>query len=98
MSSRVRTGRSVRGLCLPPAMCRAERREVEHVLSDVLGVFDGPLAGTYYSLKSLQPDTTQRLIDVCTLSLKAPKYFRINHGDQRVSQFEIIINVLVSSS
>ena len=30
-SCRIRTGRSVRGFCLPPAMCRAERRQVEKV-------------------------------------------------------------------
>ena len=30
-SCRIRTGRSVRGFCLPPAMCRAERRVVEKV-------------------------------------------------------------------
>ncbi len=30
-SCRIRTGRSVRGFCLPPAMCRAERRSVEKV-------------------------------------------------------------------
>lgn len=31
LSSRVRTGRSIRGLSLPPACTRAERREVEKV-------------------------------------------------------------------
>ena len=32
------------------------------------------------------------------LTLKAPKSFCINHGDQRVFQFEIIIHVILSSS
>ena len=31
LSSRVRTGRSIRGFSLPPACTRAERREVERV-------------------------------------------------------------------
>ena len=31
LSSRVRTGRSIRGYSLPPACTRAERREVERV-------------------------------------------------------------------
>lgn len=31
LSSRVRTGRSIRGLSLPPGCTRAERREVEKV-------------------------------------------------------------------
>ncbi|NXX73210.1 KCRU kinase, partial [Spizella passerina] len=34
LSSRVRTGRSIRGLSLPPACTRAERREVEKVAVD----------------------------------------------------------------
>ena len=34
LSSRVRTGRSIRGLSLPPACTRAERREVEKVSND----------------------------------------------------------------
>merc|ERR1712198_718025 len=36
-SRRIRCGRSVRGLCLPPAMSRAERAVVENVVSDALG-------------------------------------------------------------
>lgn len=31
LSSRVRTGRSIRGLCLPPHCSRAERRKVEEI-------------------------------------------------------------------
>ena len=34
---------------------------------------------------------------IITLTFTALKYFCINHGNQRVFQFEIIINVLVSS-
>ena len=37
----------------------------------------------------------KRTDDATSLTLKALKYFRINHGDQRVF-FKIIINVLVS--
>lgn len=43
LSSRVRTGRSIRGFSLPPHCSRAERREVEKVVSDAL---DG-LVGKY---------------------------------------------------
>jgi len=43
LSSRVRTGRSIRGLRLPPCNDRAERREVERVLVNALATFDGPL-------------------------------------------------------
>jgi creatine kinase len=63
-SCRVRTGRSVRGLCLPPVMCRAERREVERVLEEALGRLGGELTGHYYSLKKLTDAQKQQLIDV----------------------------------
>jgi creatine kinase len=36
LSSRVRTGRSIRGFSLPPHCTRAERREVEGIVSDAL--------------------------------------------------------------
>jgi creatine kinase len=62
-SCRVRTGRSVRGLCLPPTMCRAERREVERVLQESLGKLDGELTGKYFSLKKLSDKEKQQLID-----------------------------------
>ena len=41
LSSRVRTGRSIRGLCLPPYCSRAERREVEKISTEVLAGLDG---------------------------------------------------------
>ena len=63
-SSRVRTGRSLRGLSLPPAMCRSERRQVEHVISEALTGMTGEFAGQYYPLKALTPAQTQQLIDV----------------------------------
>ena len=55
-SCRIRTGRSIRGLCLPPAISRAERREVEKVLSEALAGLDGELAGKYYPLIKMTPD------------------------------------------
>ncbi len=64
VSTRVRTGRSIRGLCLPPAACRAERREVERVLAGALGGLAGDFKGKYYSLKSLTEHEQQQLIDV----------------------------------
>ena len=63
-SSRVRTGRSLRGLSLPPAMCRSERREVEKVISEALRGMRGEYAGEYYPLRALTPEQTQKLIDV----------------------------------
>lgn len=45
LSCRVRTGRSIRGICLPPHCTRAERRQVEKIVSNVLDTFDGEFEG-----------------------------------------------------
>uniref|UniRef100_UPI00358FD500 creatine kinase U-type, mitochondrial-like n=1 Tax=Myxine glutinosa TaxID=7769 RepID=UPI00358FD500 len=63
LSSRVRTGRSVRELSLPPACSRGERREVQRVVSEALAGLSGDLAGRYYSLKGMSEADQQRLID-----------------------------------
>lgn len=64
LSSRVRTGRSIRGLSLPPACTRAERREVEKVVVDALAGLKDDLAGRYYSLAQMTEKEQQQLIDV----------------------------------
>lgn len=64
LSSRVRTGRSIRGLSLPPACSRAERREVERVVVTALAGLKGDLAGRYYSLGDMTEKEQQQLIDV----------------------------------
>ncbi|XP_032870950.1 creatine kinase U-type, mitochondrial-like isoform X1 [Amblyraja radiata] len=63
LSSRVRTGRSIRGLSMPPACTRAERREVERVTVDALAGLKGDLAGRYYSLSNMTGKEQQQLID-----------------------------------
>lgn len=63
LSSRVRTGRSIRGLSLPPACSRAERREVERVCVQALAGLSGDLAGKYYSLAEMTDKEQQQLID-----------------------------------
>ncbi|XP_033951801.1 creatine kinase, mitochondrial 2a (sarcomeric) isoform X1 [Pseudochaenichthys georgianus] len=63
LSSRVRTGRSIRGLSLPPACSRAERREVERVVVMALAGLKGDLAGRYYGLQDLTDKEQQQLID-----------------------------------
>jgi len=62
-SCRIRTGRSVRGLCLPPAMSRAERRLVEKVVSEALNGLGGDLAGKYYPLTTMSKEDQTRLIE-----------------------------------
>lgn len=64
LSSRVRTGRSIRGLSLPPACSRAERREVERVAVTALAGLKDDLAGRYYSLGDMTDKEQQQLIDV----------------------------------
>ncbi|XP_056314475.1 creatine kinase S-type, mitochondrial [Danio aesculapii] len=63
LSSRVRTGRSIRGLSLPPACSRAERREVERVTVQALSGLKDDLAGKYYSLTEMTEQEQQQLID-----------------------------------
>jgi creatine kinase len=64
LSSRVRTGRSIRGLSLPPACSRSERREVERVVVTALAGLKGELAGRYYGLGDMSDKEQQQLIDV----------------------------------
>ncbi len=63
-SCRIRTGRSVRGLCLPPSISRAERREVEKVLQQALAGLQGDLAGRYYPLGDMTQQEEKQLIEV----------------------------------
>ena len=61
-SCRVRTGRSVRGLSLPPHCTRAERREVEKISIKAFATLDGPLKGVYYPLSKMTEKDQDQLI------------------------------------
>nr|XP_045010313.1 LOW QUALITY PROTEIN: creatine kinase B-type [Jaculus jaculus] len=63
LSSRVRTGRSIRGFCLPPHCSRGERRAIEKLAVEALSSLDGDLSGRYYALKSMTEAEQQQLID-----------------------------------
>lgn len=63
LSSRVRTGRSIRGLALPPHCTRAERREVEKVVVEALDTLKGSLQGKYYPLNKMTPQEQDQLIE-----------------------------------
>lgn len=63
LSSRVRTGRSIKGHALPPHCTRAERRSVEHLVSSALTDLDGDLAGKYYPLAKMTDSEQQQLIN-----------------------------------
>jgi creatine kinase len=63
ISSRIRTGRNIRGYALSPFICRAERRQVEKTAQDALDELKGDLSGKYYSLLTLGDADKQKLID-----------------------------------
>ena len=50
LSCRVRTGRSIRGLSLPPFCTRAERRKTEKVIINGLNKLPGPFEGKQFLL------------------------------------------------
>ena len=56
LSSRVRTGRSIRGLGLPPHCNKAERKEVEKILCDALATLTDEFSGeTFFILFAICP-------------------------------------------
>eukprot|EP00735_Rhodelphis_limneticus_P010434 TRINITY_DN3179_c0_g1::TRINITY_DN3179_c0_g1_i1::g.3682::m.3682 TRINITY_DN3179_c0_g1::TRINITY_DN3179_c0_g1_i1::g.3682 ORF type:complete len:430 (+),score=145.60,sp/P05124/KCRB_CANLF/59.35/3e-158,ATP-gua_Ptrans/PF00217.14/8.9e-101,ATP-gua_PtransN/PF02807.10/6.8e-29,DUF4533/PF15047.1/0.062 TRINITY_DN3179_c0_g1_i1:61-1290(+) len=63
LSTRIRAGRSVRGLSLPPGTTRAERRECERVIAEGLKSMTGDLVGKYYPLDGMTDAERQQLID-----------------------------------
>jgi len=63
ISSRVRTGRSIKGHCLPPHCTRGERRNVEKLVSNALSKLKGDLTGRYYPLAGMSEEEQQQLID-----------------------------------
>lgn len=62
-SCRVRTGRSIKGIGLPPWCTRAERREVEKIATNALSQLDGHLKGKYYSLTTMTDEEQEQLIN-----------------------------------
>jgi len=63
ISSRVRTGRSIKGIALPPHCTRAERRRVESVAVGALNQLDGEFAGKYYPLAKMTDEEQNQLIE-----------------------------------
>lgn len=63
LSSRVRTGRSIRGFALPPHCSRKERRCIERSVVDALSRFDGSYRGKYSDLKTMTEEDQNKLIE-----------------------------------
>lgn len=62
LSCRVRTGRSIRGISLPPHCSRAERRDVEKISTEALATFSGEFKGKYYPLNGMTDAEQEQLI------------------------------------
>jgi creatine kinase len=62
LSSRVRTGRSIKGISLPPHCTRGERRRVEKTVTDALNSLDGEFSGIYYPLSNMTDSEQDQLI------------------------------------
>jgi creatine kinase len=60
-STRVRAGRSIAGLSLPPTTTRAERREVERLLVQGLSTLTGDLRGQYYPLGGMAKEMEDQM-------------------------------------
>ncbi|NXO04452.1 KCRM kinase, partial [Rhinopomastus cyanomelas] len=63
LSSRVRTGRSIKGYSLPPHCSRGERRAIEKLSVNALNSLEGEFKGRYYPLKNMTEQEQQQLID-----------------------------------
>jgi creatine kinase len=82
-SCRIRTGRSIRGLCLPPAISRAERREVASTLEAALSGLKDDLAGKYYPLIGMTPEQEAQLIADHFLFQKPNGHLMVNSNAVR---------------
>jgi len=63
LSSRVRTGRSIKGIALPPHCTRGERRAVEKIAVDALAGLEGEFKGKYYPLSKMTDAEQDQLIN-----------------------------------
>ncbi|CAG12713.1 unnamed protein product [Tetraodon nigroviridis] len=62
LSSRVRTGRSIKGFTLPPHNSRGERRGIEKLSIEALSSLDGEFKGKYYPLTGMTDAEQEQLI------------------------------------
>jgi protein-arginine kinase len=62
ISTRIRVGRNIRGLGLSPGCTRAQRREVERIVTNGLANLSGDLSGNYYSLANMSENDRKQLV------------------------------------
>lgn len=63
VSTRIRVGRNLAGFPLGPGISKAQRDEVERLVSTALSGMTGELAGKYYSLCSMSETDRRQLIE-----------------------------------
>ena len=61
VSTRIRAGRSIDGLALPPSTDRKQRRKVEGLLVSALSSMEGDLKGKYYPLGGMTKEQEDKL-------------------------------------
>jgi creatine kinase len=84
VSTRIRAGRSIDTLALPPATDRKQRRTVERLLTTALSTLPGALAGKYYPLGGMTKQEEQQLQDAGFLFQKpTPNNVLANCGAAR---------------
>eukprot|EP00730_Choanoeca_flexa_P005112 TRINITY_DN11879_c0_g1_i1.p2 TRINITY_DN11879_c0_g1~~TRINITY_DN11879_c0_g1_i1.p2 ORF type:complete len:421 (+),score=134.34 TRINITY_DN11879_c0_g1_i1:2770-4032(+) len=62
LSTRIRVGRNIRGLGLSPGCTRAQRREVETLVTKGLAQLTGDLAGKYFPLRGMSEEDRKQLV------------------------------------
>ena len=63
ISTRIRVARNLADFPLGPAITKAQRNEVEKIVSEALLSLDGELAGRYYPLKGMSKEIQTKLIE-----------------------------------
>ena len=62
-STRIRVGRNLADYPLGPGVTKEQRDEIMAKVVEACGKFEGELAGTFYPLEGMTPETQQQLID-----------------------------------
>ena len=62
LSCRIRAGRSIKGQPLPPSCTRAERREVERIVTEALATLGEHFKGIYHPLDTIDPAVKEQLL------------------------------------
>lgn len=74
VSTRIRVGRNIRGLGLPPGTSRAQRREVEKIVVKGFQSLDGELKGKYFPLGTMSEADRKQLVEDHFLFKKGDRF------------------------